>query len=105
MPYVRPYLAAALVGITLWRADGVLERLLRSRPLRYVAEVSFALYVFHPLLAHTWLGSGERLEKYLKRPLLFLALFASAHLSTFHFEKHFIELGRRLSSGRKQVVR
>lgn len=102
MSYLRPYLAASLVGVTLWRSAGILKTLLESKGLRYVAAISFALYVFHPLLVHSWLGSGERLEKYLKRPLLFLALFALAHLSTFHFERRFIALGRRLSGRRPE---
>lgn len=96
--YLRPYLAAALVGSTLVAADGWLVRALRARPLRYVAEVSFALYVVHPLLGATWLGSGIGWEKYAKRPLLVGALFALAHLSTFYYEKPAVALGRRLSA-------
>jgi hypothetical protein len=46
----------------------------------------------------TWLGSGEDLEKYIKRPLLFMVLFALAHLSTFYYEKQWIALGKKLSA-------
>ena len=97
MNYLRPYFAALLVGSTLYRAPGFFGALLKSRTLAYVAEISYALYVIHHLLMFTWLGSGERLEKYLKRPLLFAATFALAHLSTFQYEHRCISLGKRLS--------
>ena len=87
LQYLRPYAAATLVGASLAGAPALLTRLLESRPMAYVAEVSYALYVIHGVLSATWLGSGERLEKYLKRPLLFGATFALAHLSTFYYEQ------------------
>jgi peptidoglycan/LPS O-acetylase OafA/YrhL len=96
--YARPYLAALLVGATLAPPPPTLARLLQNRWLAYVAEISYALYVIHHLLIHTWLGTGERLVKYAKRPLLIAATFALAHLSTFHFERHCIALGKRLSA-------
>jgi peptidoglycan/LPS O-acetylase OafA/YrhL len=72
--------------------------LLEHRVLFYIAAISYALYAIHPLLGHTWLGSGAGMEKYAKRPLLFGALFLCAHISTFHFEHRWIALGKRLSS-------
>ena len=33
----------------------------------------------------------------MKRPLLFAATFALAHVSTFYFEQRLIEFGKRLS--------
>lgn len=95
--YFRPYLAALLVGSTLVHSEGVLARWLNSRALAYVAGISYALYVIHPLLAASWLGSGSLLEKYAKRPLLFAALFLMAHLSTQSFERRWIDYGRKLS--------
>ncbi|MET0208538.1 MAG: acyltransferase, partial [Burkholderiaceae bacterium] len=89
--YLRPYAAAALVGTTLVAPVGVLS----SRALAYIATISFALYVIHPLLVHSWLGSGDTIERYLKRPLLVAALWGLAHLSTFHYERHWIRLGHR----------
>ncbi len=97
MNYFRPYLAAMLVGTTLLNDKTPLTPLLASKVLFYIASISFALYVIHPLLAHTWLGSGEGLEKYVKRPVLFFALFVCAHLSTFYFEHRWIAFGKRLS--------
>jgi peptidoglycan/LPS O-acetylase OafA/YrhL len=95
--YVRPYLAAWLVGTTLFNATTPLRPLLTHRWLAYVAAISFALYVIHPLVAETWLGSGERMERYLKRPLLFAAVFLLAHISTFYFEQRWIAFGKQLS--------
>lgn len=101
--FLRPYLGALLVGITLCQSGTLLARLLAMRPLAYLATISYTLYVIHPALAHTWLGSGETLEKYLKRPLLFAILFVLAHLSTHHYERHWIALGKRI--GRRRPVR
>jgi len=61
--FARPYLAAALVGATLMNADTGLVRSLDRRFLLYLAVISYALYVIHPLLADTWLGSGDVVEK------------------------------------------
>ena len=97
LAYARPYAVALLVGSTLAGAPALLDKLLTSRPAAYIAAVSYALYVFHALLTSTWLGSGEDLERYLKRPLLFAATFALAHLSTYYFEKHFIDWGKALT--------
>ena len=78
LQYLRPYGAATLVGASLTGAPALLQRILVSRPMAYVAEISYALYVIHGVLSHTWLGTGDRIEKYLKRPLLFGLTFALA---------------------------
>lgn len=95
--FARPYLAAALVGATLMNADTGLVRSLDRRFLLYLAAISYALYVIHPLVADTWLGSGDVVEKYAKRPLLLLVVFALSHLSTHYYERWFIERGRLLA--------
>jgi peptidoglycan/LPS O-acetylase OafA/YrhL len=97
MNYLRPYLAAILIGATLSKPETRLAGVLNHRVLIYVAAISYALYVIHPMLADSWLGSGDTLEKYVKRPLLFASLFALAHLSTFYFEHKWIALGKQLS--------
>ncbi len=97
--YLRPYLAALLVGTTIVNPDSRLSTLLDNRVLFYLATVSYALYVIHPLLAHgTWLGSGDVIVKYLKRPLLFIVLFILAHLSTFYYEHWWNTSGRNLAN-------
>lgn len=97
--YARPYVAAVLVGSTLNARSSGFTKLLKSRVLAYIATISYALYIIHHLLAFTWLGTGEtKIEKYAKRPLLFAATFALAHLSTFQFERPLIGIGKRLSN-------
>ena len=98
MQYLRPYAAALLVGSSLANAPLWLDRVMTSRPMVYIAEVSYALYVFHGVLVHTWLGTGDLIEKYLKRPLLFAATFALAHLSTRYFERPITRAVRRASN-------
>jgi peptidoglycan/LPS O-acetylase OafA/YrhL len=95
--YLRPYLAALLIGLTIVNPETSMVRKLNAKLLAYLAAISFALYVLHPLLAASWLGSGDVLVKYIKRPLLFSILFPLAHLSTFYFEKRFINYGKALS--------
>lgn len=95
--YARPYVAAAAVGISIFAAPGFFRALFTSRPAVYVAATSYALYVFHGMLSATWLGSGETLVKYAKRPLLIAITFALAHISTFHFEARMIAVGKKLA--------
>lgn len=87
LAYMRPYLAAALVGVTMVASHAWLRSFLASRINRYVAEISYALYVVHPFTVYGWLGSGDTYTKYAKRPLCFLITFGIAHLSTFYYEK------------------
>jgi peptidoglycan/LPS O-acetylase OafA/YrhL len=100
LAYARPYAVAALVGVTLFHSPALVHRWLTSRTAAYIAEISYALYVFHWMLNSTWLGSGGPMEKYPKRPLLLGATFLLAHLSTYHFERHFIQLAKRLTPRR-----
>lgn len=106
MSYLRPYLAAIAVGATLFsRQQTWATRLLQHKVLFYIATISFALYVIHPFLMQTWLGTGETLEKYAKRPLLLAVLFVMAHLSTFYYERKWIAMGKLLAGklGSKEV--
>lgn len=96
--YLRPYLAASAIGISLFSAPEAMVRLFRSRAAVYVAATSYALYVVHGILTASWLGSGEKIVKYAKRPLLVLATFGLAHLSTFQFEARMIRLGKKVAT-------
>jgi peptidoglycan/LPS O-acetylase OafA/YrhL len=98
--FARPYVSALLVGCTLYSSRTAPARLLRHPALAYVAKISYALYVFHLGLSETWLGSGDTIEKYAKRPLYFVVLLLLAHLSTFYFENRWINLGKRWSARR-----
>jgi peptidoglycan/LPS O-acetylase OafA/YrhL len=94
--YFRPYVAAILVGATIYNSPVRLKVLLEHKALAYIASISFALYVIHHLLQYTWLGTGDKASIYLKRPLLIALTFALAHLSTFYFERPLIKLGNAL---------
>lgn len=95
---LRPYLAALLVGTTLANNGTRLAGWLNTRALAFLASISYALYVIHPMLMHSWLGSGGLLEKYAKRPLLFIVLFALAYASTHLFESRWIALAKRMTT-------
>tara|TARA_R110000851_G_scaffold229829_3_gene382582 strand:+ start:13331 stop:14353 length:1023 start_codon:yes stop_codon:yes gene_type:complete len=95
--YLRPYLAVWLIGSTLINPNIYIEKVLNNNILIYIAAISYALYVIHPILLHTWLGSGDKLFVYMKRPLLFIILFMLAHISTFYYEKFFINLAKRIN--------
>ena len=95
--YLRPYLAAGMVGASLVNAPRLLAWAFESRWAGYVATISYALYIIHGVLRMTWLGTGTGLAKYAKRPLLFAATFALAHVSTFWFEQPCIAYAKRLT--------
>lgn len=96
LTYARPYISAAAVGASLYAAPAWFRRLMESAVARYVADISYALYVFHGMFNATWLGSGDTFARYAKRPLLFAATFAAAHASTRWFERPMIGLGKRI---------
>jgi len=97
--YLRPWLAAGLIGATLCAPTPLQQRLLTGRVLVYIASISFALYVIHAPLLHTWLGEdSDKLLKYLKRVPLLMVTFGLAHLSTFRLEQPCIRWGRGLSA-------
>lgn len=101
LAYARPYFAALAVGSSLHAAPRAMQALFTSRAARYIAEISYALYVIHGMLIATWFGSGATLAKYAKRPLLALATLGLAHLSTFYLERPLISVGKRLSHRRR----
>ena len=95
--YFRPYLAAILIGATLLNPGSAMGARLNGRFLLFLAGISYSLYVIHPLLGESWLGSGDVYEKYAKRPLLLAVLFALAYLSTHYYEHRFMAYGRSLA--------
>lgn len=98
--YFRPYVAMLMIGSTLFdeRDAAFWPKLLCNKILFYIGTISYALYVIHGGLMHSWLSEGSKVAKYAKRPLLLLITFGLAHLSTFHYEKHFIALGKKMSA-------
>lgn len=103
MNYARPYIALLMVGSTVlvnqrYAKDNTwYQQCLKSRFLFYIASISYALYVIHGGLMSSWLGEGDKLEKYLKRPLLLAITFGLAHLSSFYYEKYWMNLGNKLT--------
>jgi peptidoglycan/LPS O-acetylase OafA/YrhL len=96
--YFRPYTSAVILALVICLGPGLLESVLSSRPARYVASISFALYVVHPLTIYDWMNQGSTFERYaLKRPISFAATFLLAHLSTFYWESRWIEWGKSLA--------
>jgi peptidoglycan/LPS O-acetylase OafA/YrhL len=96
LQYLRPYFAMSIVGSSLFGAARE-HRILGSRILRYIAEISYAIYVVHPMSMMGWLGSGDTLQRYLKRPICFLLTWAMAHCSTFYFEHPILARGKKLA--------
>lgn len=99
LQYFRPYLGMILIASTLFQAESndKIIRLLNSNMLRYIATISYALYLIHGGLLYTWLGQGDTLVRYAKRPLLLALTFFLAHCSTHFYERYWIQLGKRLS--------
>jgi peptidoglycan/LPS O-acetylase OafA/YrhL len=105
LSFLRPYVAAAFVGALLAQPAHGLSRQLGRPFFVYVASISYALYIWHLPLAATWLGTGDTAIKYLKRPLLLVALVLVAHVSTFQVEHRFNELAKRVGHGRRQRLK
>jgi peptidoglycan/LPS O-acetylase OafA/YrhL len=88
LQFLRPYVTACLLIATLNLPSCILRNALSARGPRYIATISYALYVIHPLTTHGWWSAGTLAEKYLiKRPLSIVITFVLAHLSTFHWER------------------
>ncbi len=97
--YLRPYISMIMIGSTLFNEQvSWLGRLLKSRFLFYIASISYALYVIHGGLRYTWLAEGDTMVRYLKRPLFFVTTFLLAHISTFYYEKKWIDFGKKITA-------
>ena len=104
--YLRPYIAFLLVGSTLFSVKvNWWNTYLDSKFLSYVAGISYALYVIHGALDSTWLGSGNTLEKYAKRPILFVLSLILAHISSKYFESYWINFGKRVTNKKTRSLR
>ena len=104
LAYLRPYFASTMVAASLVNAPPLLARIFAHRITGWVATISYALYIIHGVLMNTWLGSGPKLEKYLKRPVLIGLTFLLAHLSTYKFEQPCIAYAKRLTKAKPAVV-
>lgn len=96
LQYLRPYAAGLLLLATISQPPNWLVSMLGGPILRYIAATSYALYVIHPLTAHGWWNDGSIWQRYLlKRPLGFVITLIAAHLSTFYWERAWIQTARR----------
>lgn len=103
LQYFRPYTTAFLLSASLYYAATYPETLLASRPMRYIATISYALYIIHPATAYGWMSQGGKLTKYLlKRPISFALTFALAHFSTFYWERLWQSAAKRWIKKRHQ---
>ena len=96
LQFLRPYSSALLLWVTLQLKGGPLLKVLESSTARYIATISYALYVIYPITAHGWMNEGSTFERYaLKRPISFALTFLLAHLSTFYYELRWTERAKR----------
>lgn len=102
LQYFRPYLASLMVLVSIYNAPGLVKNVLTSRPAKYVAQISYALYVIHGMLTATWLGGATlpKLQQYALRPVLAAVTFCLAHISTFYYEKIWINWAKRITRPR-----
>lgn len=91
--YMRPYLAAGVVGLILISAPAALQNVLSSRCAAYIARISYALYIYHVLMVWGWMSEGSAVERYLvKLPVSWVLTWAAAHVSTFCWEAYWLRL-------------
>lgn len=99
---LRPYVALCLIGNVVLNADRPLLAPVAGPVARYIAKISFALYVVHIFSMYGWLGSGDtKIIIYMKRPLCFLLSWGVAHLSSFTFEARMMAIGRTIIAARR----
>jgi peptidoglycan/LPS O-acetylase OafA/YrhL len=99
LQYLRPYSSAALLAVVVGLKPGLAILLLNSSPARYIAGISYALYVIHPATVHGWMNEGTTFERYaFKRPLSLALTFLLAHVSKVYWESKWIAWGKTLTA-------
>ena len=102
LQYLRPYASALILAGVLCHNETYLSAFLSSAPMRYLATISYSLYVIHQATIQGWWNEGSLFERYaLKRPISFASTFALAHLSTFYWERPWLNAGRQFISQRR----
>jgi peptidoglycan/LPS O-acetylase OafA/YrhL len=105
LQFFRPYVTGLMLAATLTMSESPLRRLLSGTIARYIASISYALYVIHPLFAHGWLNEGTLAERYLmKRPAGIVTTLLLAHLSTFFWERFWMRSADRWVLRHKPVL-
>lgn len=86
--YLRPYAAMLLVGSILFCRLSLVRATLESSPMRYIATISYALYIWHFFVVSYGMNEGSDMVRYLvKRPISIALLLVIAHASTFYWEQ------------------
>ncbi|WP_420862187.1 acyltransferase family protein [Algirhabdus cladophorae] len=94
--YFRAYFSMAVVGIIMHCQLTRLLRVLEGRIARYIAKISYALYIWHPLMLFGWFNAGTTFERYIfKRPISFVLMWIAAHISTIYWESYWQKAVRR----------
>jgi peptidoglycan/LPS O-acetylase OafA/YrhL len=102
--YLRPYTTALLLLVVVRYSTANPQTLLASRPLGYIATISYALYIIHPATVYGWMNEGTALTKYLlKRPISLALTFILAHLSTFYWERPWQTAVKQVLRKRRQI--
>lgn len=98
MLYLRPLFGLLVLSAVLAHEEGPARRFLRLGILAYIARISYALYIWHPLFRLGWLGErGSTVFFYLvKRPIAILLSVLFAHTTTATIERYFINRARAL---------
>lgn len=96
--YLRPVFGFCVLAAVLEHQEGPIRRFLRLGTLAYIARISYALYIWHPLFRLGWLGErGSTAFFYgVKRPIAIGLSFLFAHVTTFTIERYFINRARSL---------
>ncbi len=106
LQYFRPYFGGALLMSALLLKSSVIRRALISKQAAYIAKISYALYVIHPMTVHGWMNEGSVFERYiLKRPISLLATFLIAHISSFYYEPKWVAFSKFLLRRRRIILR
>lgn len=102
MGYLRPYATAVMMGSIMSIPMGLVKSILCSGPLKYVATISFALYVWHSPFRFGWFDAADVMERYLiRRPIGIICVLLLSHVSTFYFERPISKYFRQSSSNSK----
>lgn len=96
--YFRPYVAAATIFASMFAFPKMLHAIWTGKIARYIAQISYAVYVFHGMLTATALGGNEvgKIEKYALRVPLALLTWVLSHISTFYYERKAMNFGASL---------
>jgi len=105
LQYLRPYSAGLFLAMAATLPRCAIATMLSAPFPRAIAQMSYALYILHPLTAHGWWNEGGETLRYLvKRPIGLALTFAAARGSTLYFERPCIAAAKRLLAVRRSPI-